>query len=77
MTATLHTIEDVAEHFGITPEQVKRRCVGVNPWPHMRPARNRASTWRFSDDDLVEIERRIALRNRTVDAWGRVGRKSA
>lgn len=75
---TLHTVEQVADHFGLTPEQVVRKCSSpVNPWPHLRPVSRKSSTWRFSDEDVADIEQRIRTRMVATDSWGRTGRKSA
>lgn len=74
----LHTIEDVAAHFGLSPEQVVRKCSApLNPWPHLRPIARKSSTWRFSDQDVADIEARISARMVGTDAWGRTGRRSA
>ncbi|MFI5426105.1 HNH endonuclease signature motif containing protein [Aeromicrobium sp. UC242_57] len=74
----LHTIEDVAEHFGLTREQVVRKCSSsISPWPHMRPVSRKADTWRFSDEDIETIEQRIRVRQMAQDSWGRTTRRSA
>lgn len=72
----LHALEEVADHFGITPDQVIRRCKSpVNPWPHVKVNQRDASTWRFSDDDVAEIENRLARHRVPVDSWGREQRR--
>lgn len=73
----LHSIDAVADHFGITVDQVARRCAGQNAWPHIRPDRSDRTTWRFSDEDVEVIETRIARRSQKLDSWGRSQRKSA
>lgn len=76
----LHTVAAVGEHFGLTPDQVVRRCAAKrDAWPHLRPDATKSSTWRFTDEDVEEIERRIAHRSKVqaVDSWGRTGRKAS
>lgn len=74
----LYTIEQVADHFGLSPEQVIRKCSSPTaPWPHLRPVSRKSSTWRFSPEDVEAIEQRIRARMVPVDAWGRTGRRSA
>lgn len=73
----LHSVSDVARHFGITEDQVIARCKApTNAWPHVRPARP-AKSWRFTDEDIEAIEKAIARRTRPVDSWGREIRRSA
>jgi hypothetical protein len=68
----LHSISDVAVHFGLDVDQVRRRCsTSVKPWPHIRPVQTKASTWLFTDEDIAAIEQRIRVRETTEDAWGR------
>lgn len=74
----LHTIDAVADHFGLTPDQVVRRCrASLGAWPHMRPNNSDSSTWRFSDEDIELIEARIARRTLDVDSWGRTQKKAS
>lgn len=74
----LHSIDAVADHFGLSVDQVARRCASsINPWPHIRPDKSRRATWRFSDEDVEEIEIRIARRSNKLDSWGRSQKKSA
>lgn len=78
MTSELHTIEDVAERYGLTRDQVIRKCSSsINPWPHMRPVERKADTWRFSDEDIEAIEQRIRVREIAQDSWGRTTSRSA
>ena len=68
----IFTVEEVADHFGLTPEQVIRKCSSsTNPWPHMRPISRKSSTWRFSAEDVETIEQRIRTREVSADSWGR------
>lgn len=68
----LYTIVEVAERYGLTRQQVIRKCSSpVAPWPHLRPVERKADTWRFTDDDLEAIEQRIRVREQQPDSWGR------
>lgn len=74
----LFTVEQVAEHFGLSPKQVIAKCSSsVSPWPHMRPISRKSATWRFTEEDIEAIEQRIRNREVAVDSWGRTGRRSA
>ena len=74
----LHTVAEVAAHFGLTEDQVVRRCSDrLGGWPHLRPDATKSSTWRFTDADVEAIEARLAQRPAAADTWGRTGKKSA
>lgn len=78
MATDLHPIEFVMARYGLTREQVIRKCSSsVNPWPHLRPVERKADTWRFSDEDIETIEQRIRVRELAQDSWGRTTRRSA
>lgn len=66
----LLTVEDIAARYGLTVDQVVRKCnpKADNPWPHIRPSRL-ASSWRFSPEDVREIEAQSS--SRSIDTWGR------
>jgi hypothetical protein len=72
MNGATHTIDAVAERYGLTVAQVVSRCrQSVNSWPHLRPNKHKASTWLFTDADIDAIDERIAQRGPVVDSWGR------
>jgi hypothetical protein len=74
----LYTIEQIAEHFGLSPEQVVRKCQSpINAWPHLRPIERKSSSWRFTEADVADIEARIASRMVDTDSWGRTGKKAS
>lgn len=67
----LYSIEDVGERFGLTVQQVARKCSAADPWPHLRPSRA-SSTWKVTEGDVAEIEAR--MRGPVApppDTWGR------
>lgn len=67
-----YSIDEVAARYGMTRAQVVRRCRrDTNPWPHLRPNRRDASTWRFTDKDIADIDNLIQQRGPVVDSWGR------
>lgn len=70
----LYTVAEVADHFGIEPHKVVRRCQDpMKPWPHLRPT-NRSESWRFTEADIEDIEMRLARRvvevTAAADSWG-------
>lgn len=72
------TVADVAERYGLRPDQVVRRCRDQRrPWPHLRVAKNDATTWRFSDADIEAIDELLRVSGPVVDSWGRERRWSA
>lgn len=74
-----YTLEEVGEMFGnLDRAAVMRKCSHpLNPWPHIRPNQRDASTWRFTEADIAEIEHRIHVRAGAVDAWGRTQVKAS
>lgn len=58
--------EQLADHLGITVEDVHKAC--AKDWPHLRPKR---SVWRFTPEQVAEIERLITVRRRPIR--GRAG----
>lgn len=69
MTPT-HSIAEVGDRYGLTVDQVIRKC-RINGWPHRRPNRRKAATWLFTDEDIAAIDDLIAERGPSVDSWGR------
>ena len=68
MTPT-YTVAEVADRYGMTPDQVNRRCRRAS-WPHIRPNARKSSTWMFTEADIVSIDN-LMHRGVIVDSWGR------
>jgi excisionase family DNA binding protein len=67
------TDTDVAEQFGISKEQVQRRCA-AGQWPHMRVGK----AYRFKAEHVAAIEAlcEVPVRLKTADeSWGRKRRR--
>ncbi|MGH3501286.1 MAG: hypothetical protein ACRDQA_10430 [Nocardioidaceae bacterium] len=54
----LHTVEEVAEHFGLNPEYLQR-LVGERKVPHLRPHRLLA---RFTDEHVRQMEKTFEVK---------------
>lgn len=68
MNAT-YTVAEIATRYGMTPDQVIRRCQR-NGWPHIRPNARKSSTWRFTAGDIQSIDN-LMHHGAIVDSWGR------
>ena len=70
------TDRDVAEHFGISWQQVQARCK-AGQWPHLRIGR----TYRFTPAHLETIERLSevlpAEPQQQAETWGRKTRRAS
>lgn len=76
MTAATYTLDEVGERYHLTRAQVIRRCRAPQPWPHLRVARNDATTWIFTDADLDVIDDMLRHSGPVVDSWGRERRSA-
>jgi hypothetical protein len=60
------TDADLADLLGITVADVRHRCPADGTgWPHLRPKR---STWRFTDEQVAQIIRAVAVEAKRAPA---------